>query len=57
MNGERNHKIDPSLAALVRGFKGRRCLVIGDVMLDVFERGRAERLAPDSPAPVVTGRV
>ncbi len=54
MNGEGNHKIDSGLAALVRGFKGRRCLVIGDVMLDVFERGRAERLAPDTPAPVVT---
>ena len=54
MNGEGNHKREPGLAALVRGFKGRRCLVIGDVMLDVFERGRAERLAPDTPAPVVT---
>jgi len=42
------------LAALVRGFRGRRCLVIGDVMLDVFERGRAARLAPDAPVPVVT---
>jgi D-beta-D-heptose 7-phosphate kinase/D-beta-D-heptose 1-phosphate adenosyltransferase len=54
MNGEKNHKREPGLAALVRGFKGRRCLIIGDVMLDVFERGRAERLAPDTPAPVVT---
>jgi D-beta-D-heptose 7-phosphate kinase / D-beta-D-heptose 1-phosphate adenosyltransferase len=54
MNGEENHKREPGLAALVRGFKGRRCLVIGDVMLDVFERGRAERLAPDTAAPVVT---
>ena len=54
MNGEENHKREPGLAALVRGFKGRRCLVIGDVMLDVFERGRAERLAPDTPAPIVT---
>ena len=43
-----------SLAALVRAFRGRRCLVIGDAMLDVFERGRADRLAPDAPAPVVT---
>ena len=43
------------LAALVRAFRGRRCLVAGDVMLDVFERGRAEKLAPDAPAPVVTG--
>ncbi len=45
---------DPGLAALVRGFRGRRCLVVGDVMLDVFERGRAVRLAPDAPVPVVT---
>ncbi|CAA9468528.1 MAG: ADP-heptose synthase / D-glycero-beta-D-manno-heptose 7-phosphate kinase [uncultured Rubrobacteraceae bacterium] len=44
-----------SLATLVRAFRGRRCLVVGDVMLDVFERGRAEKLAPDVPAPVVTG--
>ena len=42
------------LAALVRGYKGRRCVVVGDVMLDVFERGRAVRLAPDTPAPVLT---
>ncbi len=42
------------LAALVRGYKGRRCVVVGDVMLDVFERGRAVRLAPDAPAPVLT---
>jgi D-beta-D-heptose 7-phosphate kinase / D-beta-D-heptose 1-phosphate adenosyltransferase len=54
MDGEGNHKSEPGLAAFVRGFKGCRCLVIGDVMLDVFERGRAERLAPDTPAPVVT---
>lgn len=43
------------LATLVRSFRGRRCLVVGDVMLDVFERGRATRLTPDAPAPVVTG--
>ena len=43
------------LVELVRGYKGRRCVVVGDVMLDVFERGRAARLAPDTPAPVLTG--
>ncbi|MBV9454617.1 MAG: D-glycero-beta-D-manno-heptose 1-phosphate adenylyltransferase [Rubrobacter sp.] len=46
--------VDGNLAALVRGFRGRRCLVVGDVMLDIFERGRAVRLAPDAPAPIVT---
>ena len=43
-----------NLTALARAFRGRRCLVVGDAMLDVFERGRADRLAPDAPAPVVT---
>jgi len=28
--------------------------VIGDVMLDVFERGCTTNLAPDAPVPVVT---
>ncbi len=46
--------VERDLAALVREFRGRRCVVIGDVMLDVFERGHAARLAPDAPAPVVT---
>ncbi|MDQ3965688.1 MAG: D-glycero-beta-D-manno-heptose 1-phosphate adenylyltransferase [Actinomycetota bacterium] len=46
--------IDRRLSVLVRGFRGRRCLVVGDVILDVFERGRTVRLAPDAPAPVVT---
>jgi len=48
---------DSGLAALVRGFQRRRCLVVGDVMLDVFERGRASRLAPDAPAPVITDAI
>ncbi len=43
------------LAALAEGFRGRRCLIIGDALLDVFEGGRATRLAPDAPVPVVTG--
>lgn len=28
-------------------------LVVGDAMLDVYEKGRVARLAPDGPAPVV----
>lgn len=42
-----------NLAELARSFRGRRCLVVGDAMLDVFERGRADKLAPDAPVPVV----
>jgi len=44
----------PLIAARARGFRGRRCLVVGDVVLDVFERGRALHLTPDAPVPVVT---
>jgi D-beta-D-heptose 7-phosphate kinase/D-beta-D-heptose 1-phosphate adenosyltransferase len=47
-------RAEGGLAALVRGYKGRRCLVIGDVILDIFDKGRAKRLAPDAPVPVVT---
>lgn len=43
------------LARIAKGFRGRRCVVVGDALLDVFERGRAERLAPDAPAPVLQG--
>lgn len=42
------------LAALAEGFRGRRCLVAGDALLDVFERGRVARFAPDAPVPVIT---
>jgi D-beta-D-heptose 7-phosphate kinase/D-beta-D-heptose 1-phosphate adenosyltransferase len=40
-------------ATVLSGFEGRRCLVVGDTMLDVFEHGRAVKLAPDAPVPVV----
>ena len=42
------------LAALVGVSRGIRRLVVGDALLDVFERGRAARLAPDAAVPVVT---
>ena len=39
--------------ALLQGMKGRRVLVVGDVMLDEFHWGRAARLSPEAPVPVV----
>jgi len=42
-----------ALAPVARGFAGRRCLVVGDALLDVFEEGRAVKLAPDAPVPVL----
>lgn len=34
-------------------FRGLRILVIGDIMLDTYIWGKAERLSPEAPVPVV----
>src|SRR5438105_2094035 len=39
--------------ALVEKFRSRKILVIGDLMLDEFLWGRARRIAPEAPVPVV----
>jgi D-beta-D-heptose 7-phosphate kinase/D-beta-D-heptose 1-phosphate adenosyltransferase len=41
------------LGPLARRLAGRRVAVVGDVMLDHFVVGRAERLSPEAPVPVV----
>lgn len=41
------------LAEIVAAFPGKRIGVVGDVMLDIFSRGRSERLSPEAPVPVV----
>lgn len=38
---------------LLNGFSGLRVLVVGDVMLDRFVYGRAERMSPEAPVPVL----
>ncbi|MEW6730029.1 MAG: D-glycero-beta-D-manno-heptose-7-phosphate kinase [Acidobacteriota bacterium] len=40
-------------AELLEQFQARRILVIGDLMLDEFLWGRARRIAPEAPVPVV----
>ena len=35
-------------------FKGKRILVIGDVMLDTYMWGHVERISPEAPVPIVT---
>ncbi len=42
-----------SAVEIVRGFRGRRVLVIGDVMLDSYLEGTAARLCSEGPVPVV----
>jgi rfaE bifunctional protein kinase chain/domain len=47
-------KISPQrLARIVKRFAGRRLGVVGDVMLDRYVWGKAGRLSPEAPVPVV----
>src|SRR2546430_14271352 len=39
--------------AIVRGFAGRRIVVLGDLMMDEYLWGRATRISPESPVMVV----
>ena len=41
------------LLQLLRAFKGKRIIVAGDFMLDLYLRGSASRLSPEAPVPVV----
>lgn len=42
-----------SLSSLLDRFNGARIAVIGDVMLDHFLIGMAERISPEAPVPVI----
>lgn len=45
---------DPrSPRALIERFRGRRLLVLGDLMLDRYLWGRVDRISPEAPVPVV----
>lgn len=41
------------LVEIIAGFSGKRIAVVGDMMLDVYLRGRADRISPEAPVPVV----
>ena len=41
------------LSQLVRSFAGRRVLLVGDLILDRYTFGDAERISPEAPVPVV----
>ncbi len=41
------------LTALLSAAKGKRILVVGDAMLDVYLIGDVERISPEAPVPVV----
>src|SRR5579863_1125283 len=41
------------LVTLVDRFRSKRILVLGDLMLDHFIRGKVSRISPEAPVPVV----
>lgn len=47
------HDLQKILDTMERGFKTRRVLVIGDLMLDRYLWGAVERVSPEAPVPVV----
>lgn len=38
---------------IIQNFKGRRILVLGDLMLDRYIWGNVSRISPEAPVPVV----
>ena len=44
------------LTQLLNGMQGKRIVVVGDAMLDVYLGGDVERISPEAPVPVVKVR-
>jgi D-glycero-beta-D-manno-heptose-7-phosphate kinase len=44
------------LLGLLHNAKGRRIVVVGDAMLDIYLQGDVERISPEAPVPVVRVR-
>jgi len=42
-----------NLESIINKFKGRKVLILGDVMLDRYVWGTVERISPEAPVPVV----
>lgn len=42
------------LHKLFDGFKGKHLVLIGDVMMDAYIWGKADRISPEAPVPVLT---
>ena len=46
--------VDPArLQRIVRKFKGRKVVVLGDIMLDKYLWGSVSRISPEAPVPIV----
>ena len=38
---------------LFNSFNERKIMIVGDVMLDVYMKGKVERISPEAPVPIV----
>src|SRR3990170_5720169 len=47
------HREKERLERILRDFSEVRILVVGDIMMDRFIRGRVSRISPEAPVPVV----
>lgn len=41
------------LQEIIGGFKGKKVLVLGDIVIDHYVHGRVERLNPEAPVPIL----
>lgn len=42
-----------SLAKIINAFKGKKILIVGDIILDRYLFGKVNRISPEAPVPVV----
>lgn len=50
-------KIDPpKKTKIIKGFKNKRILVLGDLMMDKYIWGNVSRISPEAPIPVVVAK-
>lgn len=42
-----------TMQQLIESFKGKKVLIVGDVMVDAYIIGKVERISPEAPVPVV----
>jgi D-beta-D-heptose 7-phosphate kinase/D-beta-D-heptose 1-phosphate adenosyltransferase len=43
-----------TLSSVVKNFKGKKVMVIGDLLLDRYVYGKVSRISPEAPIPVLT---
>ena len=39
---------------LINSFNGKKIMIVGDMMLDIYMNGKVERISPEAPVPIVS---